>query len=142
MAIPSTGDIRMHSEAPAEGDSSREFPELRSHSQDPAEGADAPMETVESTASGPDASISQAPSARTGQASAGTFELLVAGPGKFEFRLLSAAGELLVVSGAYSDRSSAIAGIKDARECAATARFKDHTTRHRSPTSPASPRAQ
>ncbi|MCP9001884.1 hypothetical protein NFC73_19440 [Pseudarthrobacter sp. RMG13] len=35
-----TDDIRVHSEAPAEGDTSREFPEIRSHSQDPAEGSD------------------------------------------------------------------------------------------------------
>lgn len=35
-----TDDIRVHSEAPAEGDTSREFPEIRSHSQDPAEGPD------------------------------------------------------------------------------------------------------
>ena len=35
-----TDEIRIHSEAPAEGDTSREFPEIRSHSQDPAEGAD------------------------------------------------------------------------------------------------------
>jgi hypothetical protein len=33
-------NIRVHSEAPAEGDTSREFPEIRSHSQDPAEGPD------------------------------------------------------------------------------------------------------
>ena len=35
-----TDDIRVHSEAPAEGDTSREFPEIRSHSQDAAEGPD------------------------------------------------------------------------------------------------------
>jgi hypothetical protein len=35
-----TDDIRVHSEAPAEGDTSREYPEIRSHSQDPAEGPD------------------------------------------------------------------------------------------------------
>lgn len=35
-----TDDIRVHSEAPAEGDTSREFPEIRFHSQDPAEGSD------------------------------------------------------------------------------------------------------
>jgi hypothetical protein len=34
-------DIRVHSEAPAEGDTSREYPQIRSHSQDPAEGPDA-----------------------------------------------------------------------------------------------------
>lgn len=33
-------EIRIHSEAPAEGDSTHEFPEIRAHSQDPAEGAD------------------------------------------------------------------------------------------------------
>jgi hypothetical protein len=36
----SADDIRVHSEAPAEGDSSREFMEIRAHSQDPAEGPD------------------------------------------------------------------------------------------------------
>jgi hypothetical protein len=36
----SADDNRMHSEAPAEGDSTREFPEIRAHSQDPAEGPD------------------------------------------------------------------------------------------------------
>lgn len=35
-----TEDVRVHSEAPAEGDTSREFPEIRSHSQDAAEGPD------------------------------------------------------------------------------------------------------
>lgn len=33
-------DIRIHSEAPPEGDASREFPGIRSHSHDPAEGPD------------------------------------------------------------------------------------------------------
>jgi hypothetical protein len=33
-------EIRIHSEAPAEGDPTHEFPEIRAHSQDPAEGAD------------------------------------------------------------------------------------------------------
>lgn len=36
----SADDIRVHSEAPVEGDSSREFMEIRAHSQDPAEGPD------------------------------------------------------------------------------------------------------
>ena len=36
----SADDNRVHSEAPAEGDSTREFPEIRAHSQDPAEGPD------------------------------------------------------------------------------------------------------
>jgi hypothetical protein len=41
MNRPESGDdIRVHSEAPAEGDSSREFMEIRAHSQDPAEGPD------------------------------------------------------------------------------------------------------
>jgi hypothetical protein len=40
MSEMATGDIRVHSEAPAEGDTSREFPEIRVHSQDPAEGPD------------------------------------------------------------------------------------------------------
>ncbi|WP_427006241.1 hypothetical protein [Pseudarthrobacter sp. H2] len=36
----SADDNRVHSEAPAEGDSSLEFTEIRAHSQDPAEGPD------------------------------------------------------------------------------------------------------
>jgi hypothetical protein len=44
MGISATDDIRVHSEAPAEGDNTREFPEIRSHSQDPAEGPDSPEE--------------------------------------------------------------------------------------------------
>jgi hypothetical protein len=44
MGTSDTDDIRIHSEAPAEGDDSREFPEIRSHSQDPAEGSDVPDE--------------------------------------------------------------------------------------------------
>jgi hypothetical protein len=45
MSISATDDIRVHSEAPAEGDNTREFPEIRSHSQEPAEGPDSPGET-------------------------------------------------------------------------------------------------
>jgi hypothetical protein len=44
MGSSATDDIRVHSEAPAEGDNTREFPEIRSHSQDPAEGPDSPEE--------------------------------------------------------------------------------------------------
>jgi hypothetical protein len=44
MGSSATGEIRIHSEAPAEGDTTREFPEIRSHSQDPAEGPDSPEE--------------------------------------------------------------------------------------------------
>jgi hypothetical protein len=40
MGTSDSDDIRIHSEAPAEGDDSRDFPEIRSHSQDPAEGSD------------------------------------------------------------------------------------------------------
>ena len=36
----SADDIRVHSEAPAEGDSTQDFIEIRAHSQDPAEGPD------------------------------------------------------------------------------------------------------
>jgi hypothetical protein len=43
MSISATDDNRVHSEAPAEGDTTRDFPEIRSHSQDPAEGPDSPM---------------------------------------------------------------------------------------------------
>ena len=44
MGKSDTDETRIHSEAPAEGDTSREFPEIRSHSQDPAEGPDYPTE--------------------------------------------------------------------------------------------------
>jgi len=44
MSEIATGDNRVHSEAPAEGDTSREFPEIRVHSQDPAEGPDSVAE--------------------------------------------------------------------------------------------------
>lgn len=44
IGISDTDDIRIHSEAPAEGDTSREFPEIRHHSQDPAEGSDYPTD--------------------------------------------------------------------------------------------------
>lgn len=40
MGTSDTEDIRIHSEAPAEGGTSREFSEIRSHSHDPAEGPD------------------------------------------------------------------------------------------------------
>ncbi|MGX9902084.1 hypothetical protein ACW0JT_23745 [Arthrobacter sp. SA17] len=40
MGTSDPDDNRIHSEAPAEGDDSRDFPEIRSHSQDPAEGSD------------------------------------------------------------------------------------------------------
>lgn len=36
IGISDTDDFRIHSEAPAEGDTARDSPEIRSHSQDPA----------------------------------------------------------------------------------------------------------
>ncbi len=130
MGTPSMDNTRMHSEAPAEGDNSRDFPEIRSHSQDPAEGADQfpepsdlePHPAASAVLFGP-----ALPSA-TRQAMAGIFELLVTGPGDFRFRLLSPAGDVLAVSGAFSDKNAAIAAIHNARQCAATALFRDHTS--------------
>jgi uncharacterized protein YegP (UPF0339 family) len=144
MGNSSTDNIRVHSEAPAEGDNSREYPEIRSHSQDPVEGADRAPETedLKLRPVSPVETTNQAPVTRTSAARAGTFELLLTDPGDFEFRLLSPAGEVLAVSGVYSNRNSAIAGIRDARECAATALFKDHTTRLPSTTRPVKPGQQ
>ena len=123
-------NMRMHSEAPAEGDSSREFPEIRSHSQDPAEGPDRPTE-----AGGPGMRTAalanlrnHTAGGRASRATAGTFELVVSGRGDFEFRLVSPNGKVLAVSGTYRDKTSAVAVIRDARECAAMALLKDHTT--------------
>lgn len=66
----------------------------------------------------------------------GTFELVINSRGGFEFRLLSGAGSLLAVSGAYSDKDSAVAAIALVRESAAMALIKDRTT---DPPQPAAP---
>jgi uncharacterized protein len=59
----------------------------------------------------------------------GTFELKPTSRGGFEFRLLSPTGKVLAVSGTYRDKDSAVAAIRDARECAAMALISDRTTR-------------
>jgi uncharacterized protein YegP (UPF0339 family) len=129
MGTPGVDNIRMHSEAPAEGDNSREFPEIRAHSQDPAEGPDDTMEASpikpRRASPGP---TDQTPNARTIQTMTGTFELL-ATTGGYEFRLLSSTGKVIAVSGAYRDKKSAVEAIRDARECAAMALIKDHSSR-------------
>lgn len=138
MGTPSMDNARMHSEAPAEGDNSRDYPEIRSHSQDPAEGADTLTEAAdfELHPAGPAVSMNPALPTRTKQTMTGTFELLVTGPGDFRFRLLSPTGDILAVSGAFSDKNAAIAPIHHARQCAATALFKDHTRGRPLSTSP------
>jgi uncharacterized protein YegP (UPF0339 family) len=69
----------------------------------------------------------------------GTFELVVTSRGDFEFRLLSRSGKVLAVSGTYRDKDSAVAAIRDARECAAMALINDRTTRPPQPTTPSPP---
>ena len=63
----------------------------------------------------------------------GIFELVEPSRGAFEFRLVSHTGKVLAVSGTYSDKDSAVAAIRLARESAATALIQDHTTERRSP---------
>ncbi|WP_309108587.1 hypothetical protein [Arthrobacter sp.] len=53
MGTSDPDDIRIHSEAPVEGDDSRDFPEIRSHSQDPAEGSDFAAEGTSASAARP-----------------------------------------------------------------------------------------
>jgi uncharacterized protein YegP (UPF0339 family) len=60
---------------------------------------------------------------------AGTFELVVTTGGDFEFRLVSGTGTVLAVSGRYKDKKSAVAGIRDAQECASMALISDRTNR-------------
>ena len=57
----------------------------------------------------------------------GIFELLEPRRGAFEFRLLSHTGKVLAVSGTYTDKDSAVAAMRLARESAATALVQDHT---------------
>lgn len=58
----------------------------------------------------------------------GTFELVLTNRGGYAFRLLSNTGQVLAVSETYRDKDSAVAGIRDARECAAMALITDCTT--------------
>ena len=66
----------------------------------------------------------------------GIFELVEARRGGFEFRLISHTGKVLAVSGTYSDKDSAVAAIRLARESAAMALIQDHTTRAPQPPPP------
>jgi uncharacterized protein YegP (UPF0339 family) len=66
----------------------------------------------------------------------GKFELLEPSRGAFKFRLVSPAGKVLAVSGTYSDKDSAVAAIRLARESAATAIVQDHTTEPPQPPAP------
>lgn len=66
----------------------------------------------------------------------GIFELVEPSRGAFEFRLLSSTGKVLAVSGPYSDKDSAVAAIRLARECAAMALIQDHTTGSPQPPTP------
>lgn len=66
----------------------------------------------------------------------GTFELVEPSRGAFEFRLVSHTGKVLAVSGTYSDKDSAVAAMRLARECAATALVQDHTTGPQQPPTP------
>ncbi len=66
----------------------------------------------------------------------GKFELVETSRGAFEFRLISRTGKVLAVSGTYSDKDSAVAAIRLARESAAMALIQDHTTRAPHPTTP------
>lgn len=128
MGTTGVDNLRMHSEAPAEGDNSREFPEIRAHSQDPAEGPDDTVEASSLNLRRPNpAPTDQTANARTIQAMTGTFELL-ATSGGYEFRLLSSTGKVIAVSGAYRDKKSAVEAIRDARECAAMALIKDNSS--------------
>ncbi|WP_457963669.1 DUF1508 domain-containing protein [Arthrobacter sp. D1-29] len=71
----------------------------------------------------------------------GKFELVVTNRGAFGFRLLSSTGEVLAVSETYSDKDTAVAAIRDARESAAMALINDCTLPPRPSTpSPAAPR--
>lgn len=66
----------------------------------------------------------------------GIFELVEPRHGAFEFRLISHTGKVLAVSGTYSDKDSAVAAIRLARESAAMALIQDHTTRAPQPPAP------
>lgn len=66
----------------------------------------------------------------------GIFELLEPSRGAYEFRLISRTGKVLAVSGTYSDKNSAVAAMRLARECAATALVQDHTTEPPQPPMP------
>lgn len=73
------------------------------------------------------AGTDEAPDSRIISTMTGTFELVVTTGGDFEFRLLSRTGKVLAVSGKYRDKNAAVAGIRDAQECAAMALINDRT---------------
>ncbi|WP_425550465.1 YegP family protein [Arthrobacter gyeryongensis] len=66
----------------------------------------------------------------------GIFELVEPSRGAFEFRLVSGTGKVLAVSGTYRDKDSAVAAMRLARQCAATALVQDHTTGPPQPPTP------
>ena len=72
----------------------------------------------------------------------GKFELVETSHGAFEFRLISHTGKVLAVSGTYSDKDSAVAAIRLARESAAMALVQDHTTNALQPPAPLSTKSR
>jgi uncharacterized protein YegP (UPF0339 family) len=57
----------------------------------------------------------------------GTFELYN-DHNSYAFRLKASDGTVIAVSDRYPDKESAVAGIRAARECAATGLISDHCT--------------
>ncbi|OUM39432.1 YegP family protein [Arthrobacter sedimenti] len=56
---------------------------------------------------------------------AGTFELFQDGAVFFRFRLKAPDGTVVAVSGQFSDKTSAVEGIRAVRECAGTGLITD-----------------
>ncbi|BAS10548.1 hypothetical protein AHiyo4_39700 [Arthrobacter sp. Hiyo4] len=56
---------------------------------------------------------------------AGMFELFLDVESRYRFRLSAPDGTVIAVSRGFTDRPAAVAAIRDARECAATALFTD-----------------
>ncbi|WP_247826102.1 YegP family protein [Arthrobacter antioxidans] len=56
---------------------------------------------------------------------AGTFELFHDGGTSFGFRLTAPDGEVVAVSGQFSNKASAVEGIRAVRECAGTGLITD-----------------
>ncbi|WP_363321892.1 YegP family protein [Arthrobacter burdickii] len=56
---------------------------------------------------------------------AGTFELFQDGGVSFRFRLKASDGTVVAVSGQFSDKASAVEGIRVVRECAGTGLITD-----------------
>ena len=60
-----------------------------------------------------------------GKAMAATFELFHDGDASFGFKLKAPDGTLLALSGQFSDKASAVEGIRVVRECAGTGLITD-----------------